>query len=272
MIHRYTNLLVALNQSPPLSVVRLGNVEATQLLIKNDEIYEQMPTNAGFFGTKEELKVWKKKNLLALLNADLNLRVVSCASFYVADDVLNSLKVFVPTLPYLEDIEFWKSLIIQLTTDNIAFVSYFADEMKERTKLLKKIFPKTNWLSKEPNKWKFVFSENTIKGNEPKDKTWTEVYDDLLERCLAVDAEIYFLSCGCYGIPLCDDLKRKGKKAIYVGGFLQLLFGLKGKRWDDRELVSQYYNKHWKYPSKKPNNASIVEGGCYWGDNDSGSK
>ena len=60
MIHRYTNLLIALNQSPPLSVVRLGNVEATQLLIKNDEIYEQMPTNAGFFGTKEELKEWKK--------------------------------------------------------------------------------------------------------------------------------------------------------------------------------------------------------------------
>ena len=269
MIHRFSNIVEALNSDKPISIVRLGNVEATQLLLKNNEIYSQMPTNAGFFGTAEELKLWRKKMFVALLNCDCNLRVVSCPSFYVADDVLNNLQLFCPTLPYVEDIEFWKSLLISLNTNNLCFVSYFAEEMKERTKLIKnKIFTdkKTEWHDTDPTLWKFVFSENTIKGNEPKDKTYTEVYNDLLKRCLESDAKIYFLSCGCYGVPLCDDLKRAGKKAVYVGGFLQLMFGLKGKRWDDRKIVSQYYNKTWKYPSKKPKNADLVEGACYWGD------
>lgn len=269
MIHRFTNLVNALNDDLPRSIVRMGNVEATQMLIKTDEIYHQMPTNAGFFGDQKDLKEWRRAMYLALVNADLNLRVVSCPSFYVCDEVLNKLQLFVPTLPYVEDIEFWKSLIINLNTNNLCFVSYFAEEMNQRKSLIKnKIFndKKTQWHDTDPTLWKFVFSENTIKGNEPKDKTYNEVYQDLLKRCLESDAKIYFLACGCYGIPLCNDLKKAGKKAVYVGGFLQLLFGLKGKRWDDRELVNQYYNKHWKYPSKKPKNAELVEGACYWGD------
>jgi hypothetical protein len=267
MINRFSNLLTALQKDGRLSVIRLGNVEASQLLLKNDEIYNQMPTNAGFFGTKEELKVWKRKMLVALMNAHLNLRVVSCPSFYVCDDVLNSLQIYIPTLPYVEDIEFWRSLIIGLEGKTIGFVSYFAEEMEQRTKILKKIFPKTNWLSCNPEKdWRFIFSDNTIKGNEPKDKTWQEVYNDLLLRSLEADCDVYFLSCGCYGVPLCDELSKQGKKAIYIGGFLQLLFGLKGKRWDDISIVNQYYNKHWKYPTKKPKNAELVEGACYWGD------
>ena len=266
MIHRYSNIVDALNSNKPLSVVRMGNVEATQMLKKDNEIYGQMATNAGFFGSKEELKVWKKKMYCALLNCDLNLRVVSCPSFYVCDDVLNNLQLFCPTLPYIEDIEFWKSLIINLNTNNLCFVSYFSEEMKERAPMIKKkIFTdkKTEWHDTNPSLWKFVYSENTIKGNEPKDLSYTEVYNDLLKRCLDADAQIYFLACGCYGMPLCDDLKKHGKKAVYVGGFLQLLFGLKGSRWDSRELVNQYYNKHWKYPSKIPKNAEQVEGWCY---------
>ena len=269
MIHRFSNLIDALNLDIPLSVVRMGNVEATQMLLQSDKIYSQMNTNAGFFGTLKELKEWRKSMFLALVNADLNLRVVSCPSFFVTDDVLNKLQLFVPTLPYVEDIEFWKSLIINLNTNNLCFVSYFAEEMNQRKSLIKnKIFTdkKTEWHDTDPTLWKFVFSENTIKGNEPKDKTFTEVYQDLLKRSLAADAKIYFIACGCYGIALCDDLKKAGKKAIYVGGFLQLLFGLKGNRWKDRQLVTQYYNKHWKYPSKKPKNAEQVEGWCYGGE------
>jgi len=44
-----------------------------------------------------------------------------------------------------------------------------------------------------------------------------------------------------------------------------MLFGLKGKRWDERELMNKYYNSYWKYPNRKPKNFSVVENGCYWG-------
>jgi len=72
------------------------------------------------------------------------------------------------------------------------------------------------------------------------------------------------VSAGCYGLPLCDAIKNDGKKAIYVGGLLQLLFGLRGKRWDKRKELDKFYNDYWKYPTEKPKNGELVEGGCYW--------
>ena len=53
---------------------------------------------------------------------------------------------------------------------------------------------------------------------------------------------------------------------LYLGGGNQLLFGLKGKRWDEHELLSKYYNEHWVRPlaHEVPKNNTLVEGGCYW--------
>jgi len=265
MINNLSNLIVELNSKRPLSVIRLGNVEAHQMLMKDNSVYRQMPTNAGFFGGTKEVCEWKSMVLQAMLNADLNFRVISCNSFWICDDVLTQLKLFVPTLPYIEDVAFWVSLINAIQTNKLGFVTFFKKDCEQQ-------LPKMNFIHKKRpiesrfKSWKIIKSENTIAGNEPDDKTWKEVYDDLLKRSLEADCDIYFLSCGCYGIPLCNDLKKAGKKAIYVGGFLQLLFGLKGKRWDDRKMVNQYFNSHWRYPTEKPENASLVEGGCYWGE------
>ena len=60
---------------------------------------------------------------------------------------------------------------------------------------------------------------------------------------------------------------RKHKAAaVYVGGGLQLLFGIKGKRWDTDEYPHMY-NEHWVYASTadKPAGFKMVEGGAYWG-------
>jgi len=264
MINRFDNLVNALNGKDPLSIVRLGNVEAHDMLMKNGKIYSQMYTNAGFFGDEKENSKWKSMVLKALMNADVNLRVVTCDSFWVCDDVLTQLNLFIPTLPYVEDLAYYVTLINNIRTNNIGIVSYFKKDIERQ-------LPKMDWIHKKRpitnnyRKWKIIKSENTIKGNEPKDKTWSDVYDDLLKRCLEADCDIYFLSCGCYGLPLCNDLKKAGKKAYYVGGFLQLLFGLKGNRWKDRKVVTQYYNKHWRFPEEKPKNCANVENGCYWG-------
>ena len=46
---------------------------------------------------------------------------------------------------------------------------------------------------------------------------------------------------------------------------LQLLFGIKGKRWDDAN-GKLLYNEHWVRPlsSDRPPGAGEVEGGAYW--------
>jgi hypothetical protein len=63
------------------------------------------------------------------------------------------------------------------------------------------------------------------------------------------DFDVAIIGCGAYGFPLAAHLKRLGKKAIYMGGATQLLFGIKGKRWDNYRLISNFFNEHWVRPS-----------------------
>ena len=46
-----------------------------------------------------------------------------------------------------------------------------------------------------------------------------------------INFDIALLGCGGYGLPLCHFIKTKlNKSAIYIGGGLQLLFGVFGGR------------------------------------------
>jgi hypothetical protein len=50
-----------------------------------------------------------------------------------------------------------------------------------------------------------------------------------------------------------------------MGGATQLLFGVLGNRWQDRD-VSKFFNEHWKrpYPQETPEKANTIENACYW--------
>jgi hypothetical protein len=91
------------------------------------------------------------------------------------------------------------------------------------------------------------------------------------------DFDICLIGCGAYGFPLAAHVKRMGKKAFHIGGSLQLLFGIKGKRWEvndphyelGNDNIIDYYslpNEYWVRPleEEKPANHSKVEDSCYW--------
>ena len=82
------------------------------------------------------------------------------------------------------------------------------------------------------------------------------------------DFDVALVSCGGYGNPICAHIYEKGKSAIYVGGVLQMYFGILGARWElERpEAVKLFHNEFWTRPSKneRPKNCKKVEGGCYW--------
>lgn len=88
------------------------------------------------------------------------------------------------------------------------------------------------------------------------------------------DYDVCLIGCGAYGFPLAAHVKRSGHKAVHIGGALQLLFGIRGRRWENpdfgmKTLGHNYlhlFNEHWIYPDEKlkPHNASLVEGACYW--------
>jgi hypothetical protein len=111
-------------------------------------------------------------------------------------------------------------------------------------------------------------------------KNWFEALKFMENKISEMDFDICILGCGAYGLPLAAHVKRMGKKAIHLGGGTQLLFGIKGKRWEvdyvtDWEYqpskfinlnYSSLFNEHWTYPkdNEKPLKAQKVEGACYW--------
>ena len=81
--------------------------------------------------------------------------------------------------------------------------------------------------------------------------------------------DVALLSCGGYGNLICNYIYENHKSsAIYVGGVLQMWFGVYGQRWlEERpEILKLFMNEHWKRPSldERPDGFSEIENGCYW--------
>lgn len=106
---------------------------------------------------------------------------------------------------------------------------------------------------------------------------WFEALSYMEDQISKIDFDFAIIGCGAYGLPIAAHVKRLGKKAIHLGGGSQLLFGIKGKRWDNDayhwpnlpQLNTNYsslYNEFWTRPNEAetPKSAVRVEGACYW--------
>lgn len=102
--------------------------------------------------------------------------------------------------------------------------------------------------------------------NVPNFDTWFDAFDWMCDSITDTNFDVAIIGAGAYGLPLAAYVKRLGKKAIHLGGATQILFGIKGKRWDERPFYQHLYNQHWVRPmaSEVPSNAPSVEGACYW--------
>lgn len=96
--------------------------------------------------------------------------------------------------------------------------------------------------------------------------TWFDALEDMERRMDSIVFDVAIIGCGAYGLPLAAHAKRTGHVAIHLGGPVQLLFGIKGRRWDNIPEVSKFYNDYWVRPSasETPVKNHTVENGCYW--------
>jgi len=107
----------------------------------------------------------------------------------------------------------------------------------------------------------------SIAGNSTEFKSWQDALDFMTYKALDINFDIAIIGCGAYGFPLAARLKRLGgKRTIHLGGATQLLFGIKGKRWDEHPYISRLYNENWTREASTlmPPNAHLVEGATYW--------
>jgi hypothetical protein len=80
--------------------------------------------------------------------------------------------------------------------------------------------------------------------------------------------DVALCACGGYGNPVCSYIYSLNKSAIYVGGVLQMYFGIYGKRWlkERKDVINLFMTPSWKRPNEneKPLNHTSIENGCYW--------
>ncbi len=98
---------------------------------------------------------------------------------------------------------------------------------------------------------------------------WKQHLYDMQRRIYSENFHVAFLSCGGFGLPLAHFIKKNmNKSAIYIGGGMQLWFGILGGRWLKNPYISPYINQYWIRPiaSETPERriANAIEASTYW--------
>lgn len=97
---------------------------------------------------------------------------------------------------------------------------------------------------------------------------WFAALAHMEKQIGATDFDVAIIGAGAYGFPLAAYVKRMGKQAIHLAGATQILFGIRGKRWETREPYRSMFNDAWirPLPEETPCGAAQMEAGGapYW--------
>ncbi len=186
-------------------------------------------------------------------------------------ELKNSEKVHIRLLEPFWSINPWTRA---LEGKKILIVNPFVEEIKFQYDRKEKLFTRQILPDFELITYRPVLS---LAKNSTSFKDWFEALDFMKLEIDKIDFDIALIGCGAYGFHLGAHVKRTGKKAVHLGGVLQLLFGIKGNRWEDPNYgvkewgipygsYTNLMNENWIRPGidNKPKNAKLVEGACYW--------
>lgn len=152
-----------------------------------------------------------------------------------------------------------------LAGKKVLVVHPFRDTILRQYARREKLFPGTGILP--------AFADLTViravqglAGQETGYGSWFDALAAMEEQMDAADYEVAIIGAGAYGLPLAAHARDTGHVAIQMSGATQLLFGIKGKRWDDHPVISRLYNDAWVRPDESEGIAhrEKVEGGSYW--------
>lgn len=101
---------------------------------------------------------------------------------------------------------------------------------------------------------------------DPEFPTWFDALDAMTDQIAKLNPDVVLVGAGAWSIPLVARAKRMGKFAIHLGGSTQILFGVRGGRWDNHPRIGPMMNDAWARPGEeeKPKTFRAVENGCYW--------
>lgn len=147
----------------------------------------------------------------------------------------------------------------------VVVVHPFSELIESQYKKRELLFPGTNILPEF--ELRTVKAVQTIAGNvDERFKSWFDALEWMYDEVIKEDFDVAIIGCGAYGFPLAAMIKRYGKQAIHMAGRTQLLFGIKGSRWENLPSYVNVWNQAWVWPDKGESVEGVkrVEDGCYW--------
>lgn len=177
------------------------------------------------------------------------------------NNLTHSLKIYLRDIvPFFQDRP-WTEM---LTGKKVLVIHPFEDSIIAQYKKRELLFADKRILPK--------FQLKTIRAIQGYTNTdtgftsWFEALEFMKKQINETDFDIALIGCGAYGFPLAAHIKRIGKQAVHMGGAVQLLFGIRGRRWDDLPNYQKLINEHWvrPLPHETPPNHKQVESGPYW--------
>lgn len=237
----------------------------------NDSLIQQMEQWSGFFpSTRESVSRFAEYLSSATLDIDVLAR-------WTREDLQFELPVDIRFIHLIYFEPYWSKTpwTKSLEGKKVLVIHPYAELIEQQ------YHTKRSLLFDNPNVLP-EFELKTIKavqslGGTSVFSNWFEALEWMEKEIDKADFDVCLIGCGAYGFILASYIKRIGKKAIHLGGALQLLFGIKGKRWENPDYVKSwnlqpydfyknlFSNPNWVRPTDyKPRNANSVENGCYW--------
>lgn len=234
---------------------------------------KNLSNNAGFFPI-EEWALKKYSDLLLSDTRDLDVLASFCRGEYLVKDLIKDLPAI--SLFLLEPWFSKQPWTRCLAGKNILVVHPYSEQIEEQYNKHREMLFSNPQMLPEFN-LKTVKAVQSIGGKSEQFGSWFDALDYMKSEMDKIDYDICIIGCGAYGFHLAAHAKRMGKKAIHMGGVTQMLFGIKGNRWEDPDYCipeigipkgyySQFFNEYWAKPwdQYRPKNADSVEGACYW--------
>lgn len=256
----------------PFAAARFGSVELSAVVYREAKRLgkkalntdRELCTNAGFFpGEEKEIDKFCKMVLEGIPQIDLlgiwhnpeEEYVVRHYMPYTEVMPIESIEPYVYKNP-------WSSA---LKNKKVLVIHPFAESIRKQYERREKIFTDLNVLPEFQLKiLKAVQTQAEERDSRFED--WFQALEYMKEQMDCTDYDVAVIGCGAYGMPLAIHAKRQGKQAVHMGGATQILFGIKGRRWDDNAVISKLYNEFWIRPNcnETIKKRDMIENGCYW--------
>jgi hypothetical protein len=242
-------------------------------------IRQQIERNAGVFpSTDESIDAWCAAYVAGLRHLD-----GAAVGWYKPQEVVEKriMNMYSPAAAfgcplrslepyYVEQRLRWTGV---LAGKSVAVVSSFAGTMREQITRTAQV-----WRGVEGDvlngavKWSFIKTGYSpilslgVGAWPPGIHSWRDAVEHTVDEVMKTGATVALIGCGGLGMIIAAELKKRGISALVLGGAIQVLFGIKGRRWVNHSVISGFWNDAWVWPANDeiPRGAVLVEGGCYW--------